>query len=1387
MPVRNVTTRFSVEGDNRVKQALASISDEGKRISGQYDATSSNVTHALNSISSTAVRVAGTIGAAFSVREIINYSDQFRALEGRLRVVTDSQTEFNQAMQGLNDVALRARAPLEGTAQLYGRIALNAGEVIGEQQKILDVTEAVSTSIAITGESAATAMGAMLQFSQGLGTNFEAAGQEIRSIQEQAPRLARAIIDGLKETGKIADTANISLKKLAEDGVLTTISVTEALQAQLDELRADLNETSKTVGQAGTEIENAFLNYIGRSTAVTAGTSALAEGMSAVAENFELVADTALLATTIIGGRLVSGVVTATSAFIANEVAAAAAARQNALLAPAYLGVAGSATSAAGGVSLLNRSLGVTLGLFGGPLGLAITAAAAGIYLLSTRTSEAAEFQDRHNRVMREAEGRYYELKNASESRRKELEKENEELLKNTKLELANARAKLESLQAEQAKLAQAGYDPLNTGRDFAGSQAGRISEEQLRNLDRMNVALDRVKKLSEEIAAIETPEKVFSPSAINNSAAAIGNLSKEQQKLIEKQKEYRAELGVAVQQMKALDAANKQSASAYEELKRSIDAENEARKQGFDITSQEGRSIVEQIKLREQLTDSIDATTKAREEARKKAEEDSKRLQEALAEPYKNALEGLQDEFTDFWEDIYSGGIDTAEDLGEGILRVLRRAAAEATTLQFIGPQGLSGLFLGAPGGTGTAATTGGFFDKGGSQIGNLLSLGKELIPSGSGSLFSSAINGFDDAASVVFGTAPSSFVGPFQPGTGTASNILNGTFSGAYGGAIAQLLGLGSGNPLLDTGAGLAGAALGNIIFPGVGGFIGSAAATALTGLFSSKSRPHPASNFGAGGFDAAGLLINPVSSSKHANNETADALTQLVNQTVQSLVLGGGFNFSGINSFQGGVDDGTGFFSLGDFKRFDSNTFTFRPDDEADAARALNEVLIEMARRTNDASGAIADEFLPALDRIDATASTALNDLAVLGGFDELVYGAKQAEVSLGAVGLQFTAAREAWERLGLSVEQGSAGFARNFNQDILSQIIGRVNPGAAREIAIRSEFGQLIKDAQLFGGNVEAIEILRDLTIAQEAGNQELAAIRQDAQRQANELVSQFSRLSSAFGSILYDTSLGNFSGLAPRERLGEFESRLRELAPLVALGNIDAGTEAAELLPEFLKLSSEINGFNTDFAEDRELARQIAESGKLVADRQLEIQKDILSELQEQTGILGTGQDKLLAQIEGLLSPEQLRATQVGRYIGALGANEFALNGLLGGRLSADPALRELYISLYNSSQKFAGGGVVTGGVPGVDSVLTLSQQGERYLSVDQSAMLETIYRGTVGANDNVASEVKGLRNDIRRLTDVLVAHGQVNVEAIDRVVEGIDELSSSPRLRRQVV
>lgn len=410
---------------NTTKQGSNQVQGDVKQIGTAFNSTINPVNNLGNAVKN----LAGILAGAFSVQKVIQYSDSWKQLSGRISIVEGEFGDLAKTQQNLFEVAQRTRQPLDGIMSFYSRLAQFIPEAERAQYDLLGVTESVSAALAITGETSASATGAMIQFTQAIGTNFEAAGQELRSLQEQAPRLTQALMKALGDGTK-------SLQQLKEEGKLTRESVLNALSGAGVEGRRLAEELAKvplTVAQAFQRLDNAFLKFIGQSSEVSKGATSLALGISKLAENLDLVAKAVI----VLGGAILAKGIASFIAFSIEQVkvtrqmaitSAAAIAqaaafdklsasmvtnsRLTAALAKQQAAAAGTvgasaiivnragdaAVVTASRVGVLSKAMGALgiaarglMGLLGGPIGLLVT----GATVLYTFSDEILRFADR--------------------------------------------------------------------------------------------------------------------------------------------------------------------------------------------------------------------------------------------------------------------------------------------------------------------------------------------------------------------------------------------------------------------------------------------------------------------------------------------------------------------------------------------------------------------------------------------------------------------------------------------------------------------------------------------------------------------------------------------------------------------------------------------------------------------------------------------------------------------------------------------------------------------------------------------------------------------------------------------------------------------------------
>lgn len=301
-----------VQGLNRARGRTRQFSSGVEGDIGKVRQSFASTLSPVNNIGAAVAKLSGILAGALSTQKIVQYSDTWKQLEGRLSIVSSGMGEVVKTQGDLFEIAQRTRQPLEGIMSFYTRLTQFIPEAERAQYDLLGVTESVASALAITGESGASASAAMIQFTQAIGTNFEAAGQELRSLQEQAPRLTKALMDALGGGTK-------SLQQLKDEGLLTRESVLRALSGMGEEGRKMADELAKvslTVGQAFGRLDNAFLKFIGQSEQVRDGTNTIAQSISFLAENLEILAKSIIVVASIFVARFIGPVVAGMASYL---------------------------------------------------------------------------------------------------------------------------------------------------------------------------------------------------------------------------------------------------------------------------------------------------------------------------------------------------------------------------------------------------------------------------------------------------------------------------------------------------------------------------------------------------------------------------------------------------------------------------------------------------------------------------------------------------------------------------------------------------------------------------------------------------------------------------------------------------------------------------------------------------------------------------------------------------------------------------------------------------------------------------------------------------------------------------------------------------------------
>lgn len=247
----DVRLRFVIEqagvreanaGLDRLERSADQAGDQVDRLARRSDAASG----AMRALGA-AVGIA--IGA-LAGREIFQAVDAFQRAENQLRLATRSTDEFTAAQEALFGVSQRTFSTFNSTVELYARLARSTQDLSVSSDRLLGIAETINQAVALSGTSAQAAEAALFQLGQGLAAGA-LRGEELNSVLEQTPGLARAIASGL-------GVGIGELRQLGEDGLITAQAVIGALELQAEAVRAEFERLEPTIGQIFTVVQDAF-------------------------------------------------------------------------------------------------------------------------------------------------------------------------------------------------------------------------------------------------------------------------------------------------------------------------------------------------------------------------------------------------------------------------------------------------------------------------------------------------------------------------------------------------------------------------------------------------------------------------------------------------------------------------------------------------------------------------------------------------------------------------------------------------------------------------------------------------------------------------------------------------------------------------------------------------------------------------------------------------------------------------------------------------------------------------------------------------------------------------------------------------------------------------
>lgn len=1190
------------------------------------------------------------VGIATAItKQMADFSDSITTLNNKLKIVTTSEENLVAVKNRLYDISNKVGVSVEGVATLFSRTSFAADNLGISQEQAAQFTENLAKALKVGGATATEATSVMEQFSQALAKGT-INGDEFRSLLENSQITLKAFSAA---TGKTQG----QLIEMASKGLLSAKIGFEAIAGATAMLDIELAKLAPTFDKAFIIISNSIKILFDDITSAVSSSNTFANALISVGETIREVAPyVAALAS---GVKTVLGSAFLTTAYILESFAVTAGAVAVAVyegFRNAFVKIAEIFRGFENGISnFVNNPFG------------------SGNFSELSKSLEVGvidSFSNAFNVVLDDAKVIQGKLKDQ---------------LKTDILELAA------ETRAATDKIIFPGSGKLNTDKGNYVPPPDR-NKDKKRALDSYNDSLEKNIELEKASIAVLKNSAVVSAKVLDQEKAmakqqAVSKalVEAENKARVDFEKHLRASPKLRDSEATSIRKQAEELADLNEELKEEQRLNNLVKS-----AVEETRTPAEQTaKAMEDLArageTALGRTAEGAEGLRRKMEQVRDQLN-PMAQVFKDIATSINESFTSMFEDLFSGTKNTFSKITDTIKSMFVKLLAQMATLAIAKPiiipliTGIGGAF-GLSGSAIGAVTKELGYTSGGSALGtgDALSLGSSLtslLTGGGGNLGMT----FAKAAGAL-GLGNSGISSAFD--IGTSFNAGSG-LAGAGGNILANLIfggDRGIGATLGGTGGSIAGAIIGNMLLPGagsvIGSLLGSFGGNFLGGLFGGKK---PSSKLQAGTVDLATgeIIARQGLDGKKFSQENYDAVTTL-SQITSGLAKA--FGVSGEVSVAASDRYGYGYTINDPISEFFSGS-----GSSIKNFKTPNEFIEGMLKDFRESfPEKFSESVNTALKNIDwgkdqKGLESALSDLNFALNFDKLgetteqVNSAKQA---LDEIKDQFDQLRATAKRLGLEVEK--VNMAEQKALDLLrsqylearaGDLVGLVSPAAG---AIGDEIknrANLIEQANTLGVSTTLITMASDIRLQKlreqlvqeqalttEQNNQ--LEVEKERLSTASQLSSKYKSISENLGKAITNLRLGNSSLLSPKQKLDEARALYQSTLSSALGGNTDAAEELSSIGDKVVELTRAYNATSVAAAEDIRMVEEGYKSVKDVADRQYDVQQQILTAAQNQIDAINNAAKTIS---EAVLGTQQV-STANGTF-SASNPNEVAIRSLM---------------------------------------------------------------------------------------------------------------------------
>ena len=201
----------------------------------------------------------GAVGFGYykAAESLAKYEDRLNALEGKLKNSLGSIYAAREAIDALRESTQRTGLGFDAAAEAFGRIARNNSAIGLTQKEMLQMVDTVQKLGVVSGASAGEMQSGMIQFGQALASG-RLQGDELRSIMENFPALAKAIADNFERADGTIGLTIGELRKMGSEGELTSIKIAQAMLRAKELTEKQFAEMPETVERANQRLSDSY-------------------------------------------------------------------------------------------------------------------------------------------------------------------------------------------------------------------------------------------------------------------------------------------------------------------------------------------------------------------------------------------------------------------------------------------------------------------------------------------------------------------------------------------------------------------------------------------------------------------------------------------------------------------------------------------------------------------------------------------------------------------------------------------------------------------------------------------------------------------------------------------------------------------------------------------------------------------------------------------------------------------------------------------------------------------------------------------------------------------------------------------------------------------------